>query len=206
MRRTIFLALLAALLLAPAAHAADPIAILRDCNDDSVLQGNYSPSELRQARKEIPTDADEYGDCRDVLSRAIAEASGSDSAGGSFGREPSGGTGTGDSGGDTGGDLGAGTSEGDTTPAPEPSATVAPSHSPEEDARLLNEAAASGERGVVVGGRAVSPGETQLAAQVGRNSVPATTVAVLALFVVALLVVLALPLIRRRRGVAPPQP
>ena len=73
MRRTIFLALLAALVFAPRPPSAtDPIKILRDCNDDSVLQGDYTASELRAAQKEMPTDADEYGDCRDVLSRAIA--------------------------------------------------------------------------------------------------------------------------------------
>ncbi len=74
MRRTIFLALLAALLLVPAAAhaAADPIKIIRDCEDDGVLQGNYTASELRKARSELPTDIDEYSDCRDVLSRAIA--------------------------------------------------------------------------------------------------------------------------------------
>ena len=47
MRRTIFLALLAALLIAPAARATPPDEIARDCNDDSVLQGNYSLADLR---------------------------------------------------------------------------------------------------------------------------------------------------------------
>ena len=56
----------------PAANAAGTTQILRDCADDGVLQGNYSPSELRKARKNIPTDTDEYTDCRDVLSRAAA--------------------------------------------------------------------------------------------------------------------------------------
>ena len=42
MRRTIFLALLAALLFAPAARATPPLEIQRDCADDDVLQGNYS--------------------------------------------------------------------------------------------------------------------------------------------------------------------
>src|SRR4051794_13921643 len=73
MRRTIFMALVAALLLVPsAAHAAGPIQILRDCGDDGLLQGNYTASELRNARNELPTDIDEYSDCRDVLGRAIA--------------------------------------------------------------------------------------------------------------------------------------
>lgn len=208
MRWTILSALLAALFLAPlpAAHAADPTEIIRDCADDDVLQGDYTLSELREARSSLPTDMDEYSPCRDVLARAIAEATGSDSAGGNFGRENSddGSTGGRGTGGGTGGDTGSGDT---TTPLPEASPTPAASPpSPEEDKRLLNEAAANGEQDVVVGGRAVSPGETRLAAQVGRNDVPATTVAVLALFLVALLVALTLPLVRRRRGVARPQP
>ena len=51
----------------PAASAASTTQILRDCADDGVLQGNYTPSELRKARQNIPTDTDEYTDCRDVL-------------------------------------------------------------------------------------------------------------------------------------------
>ena len=58
----------------PAANAASTTQILRDCADDGVLQGDYSPSELRKARQNIPTDTDEYTDCRDVLARAAAAA------------------------------------------------------------------------------------------------------------------------------------
>src|SRR5829696_7881111 len=68
----------------PAANAASTTQILRDCADDGVLQGTYSPSELRKARKNIPTDTDEYTDCRDVLARAGAGAvAGSGTGGGS---------------------------------------------------------------------------------------------------------------------------
>src|SRR3712207_9554893 len=79
--------LLGLIVAVPAANAASTTQILRDCADDGVLQGNYSPSELRKARKNIPTDTDEYTDCRDVLARAGASAiAGSGSGGsGSFG-------------------------------------------------------------------------------------------------------------------------
>src|SRR5919107_2238768 len=56
----------------PAAEAASTTQILRDCADDGVLQGDYKPAELRKARQNIPTDTDEYTDCRDVLARAAA--------------------------------------------------------------------------------------------------------------------------------------
>src|SRR5215217_9465069 len=67
----------------PAANAASTTQILRDCADDGVLQGDYTPAELRKARQNIPTDTDEYTDCRDVLARAAA--AGVSSRGGSGG-------------------------------------------------------------------------------------------------------------------------
>src|SRR3954454_1197883 len=79
MRRTIFLALLAALLITPAARAQEglsnsTIKLLRDCVDDSILQGHYTIAELNAASKAIDGDASEYSDCRDVLRRAISKA------------------------------------------------------------------------------------------------------------------------------------
>src|SRR3954470_14450515 len=92
LRLALGLCLLLALVAAPAANAASSTQILRDCADDGVLQGNYSPSELRRARRNIPTDTDEYTDCRDVLARAAAGAvagsgvgSGGPGASGGFG-------------------------------------------------------------------------------------------------------------------------
>src|SRR5215210_6222491 len=77
------------LVAAPAANAASTTQILRDCADDGVLQGDYSPSELRKARQNIPTDTDEYTDCRDVLARAasagVAGGGGGSGGAGGFG-------------------------------------------------------------------------------------------------------------------------
>jgi len=70
MLRLVLACVLIGLVATPAANAASTTQILRDCADDGVLQGSYSPSELRKARKNIPTDTDEYTDCRDVLARA----------------------------------------------------------------------------------------------------------------------------------------
>src|SRR3954471_6426243 len=89
MRRTIFLALLAALLCAPTARAAGKTtAILRDCADDGILQGSYTAAQLRTARDNVPAELNEYSDCQDVLSRAIsgkAAASSSNNSGNSGG-------------------------------------------------------------------------------------------------------------------------
>src|SRR5215213_1065793 len=83
--------LLGLVVFVPAAHAASTTQILRDCADDGVLQGTYSPSELRKARKNIPTDTDEYTDCRDVLARAGAAGISSRGGGSSGGAGGTGG-------------------------------------------------------------------------------------------------------------------
>jgi hypothetical protein len=74
MRRTTLLCLLAALLFAPAAMAASTTQILRDCQDDGVLEGHYTVAELRKAERNLPSDIAEYSNCGDVLSRAIDSA------------------------------------------------------------------------------------------------------------------------------------
>jgi hypothetical protein len=76
------LLLLAALavLVAPATASASPAQVIRDCGNDGTLNRNYSNSELRKARDNLPTDLAEYSDCRDVIAGAIT--SGSDKGGG----------------------------------------------------------------------------------------------------------------------------
>jgi hypothetical protein len=70
MRRSLA-ALIALLVLAPpAAQASTRSKIIADCADDGVLQGHYSASELRDARKHLSGDVLEYSDCVDVLRRA----------------------------------------------------------------------------------------------------------------------------------------
>jgi hypothetical protein len=192
MRWTILVALLGALLLAPAAHAAGPIQIIRDCEDDGVLQGSYTASELRNARANLPTDIDEYSDCRDVLSRAIAEKT-----------QTSGGGPTGGGGPIGGGTSGGGTTGGGTvTPAATPDAAkILGGPTTPEDRAAVNEAATSGDRPMKVDGRPISPASVW-----GRNGLPDTTIAVLALIGAALLAAFVPPILRRRRGVAPGQP
>src|SRR2546423_3512911 len=57
-------------LLAPASAHAGGAAVIRDCADDGRLQGHYNQRELRDALNSIPSDVDEYTDCRDVIRRA----------------------------------------------------------------------------------------------------------------------------------------
>jgi hypothetical protein len=63
----------------PAVALASPDGVLRDCANDGKLSKKYSNSELRGALKRIPSDLDEYSDCRDVIAGAITKGGGSGS-------------------------------------------------------------------------------------------------------------------------------
>jgi hypothetical protein len=61
-------------LVAPAT-AASPDAVIRDCVDDK-LDGTYSTGDLRWARDHLPTDIDEYSNCRELIAAALGSSSG----------------------------------------------------------------------------------------------------------------------------------
>jgi hypothetical protein len=61
--------LLAVLLPAASAHASGQD-VIRDCTDDEVMSKTYTQKEYRAALKELAADADQYGNCRDVILRA----------------------------------------------------------------------------------------------------------------------------------------
>ena len=69
MRRLLLTAVLGCLLL-PAAAWASGEAVIKDCTDDGVIQGHYSQQDYKNALANLPTDVDEYTDCRDVIKRA----------------------------------------------------------------------------------------------------------------------------------------
>ena len=71
MVRLLTLSGLILLLAAPTASAGVREKILRECQDGRIT-GHYTPKQLRDARKHIPTDVDEYSDCRDVLAQRHA--------------------------------------------------------------------------------------------------------------------------------------
>jgi hypothetical protein len=181
MRRTIFLALLATLLCAPAARADTTTQIWRDCVLDSKLDGHYTVAQLRQARSHPPADGLEYTDCTDILARAIAaktsssSSSGANPAGGTSGGAGGGGGGGGGTGSSSGGGSGGG---GGGSADSAPAAPLTPTTPADQQA--LTEAAIHGDNVVKVDGKPVMPGGTSnLAADVGRNSLPSTLVIVL---------------------------
>ena len=70
---------------APPADAARGNKVIRDCTDDGRLQGKYSQKDLRDALDSIPSDVDEYTNCREIIRRAAFGGAGGDNAGGEFG-------------------------------------------------------------------------------------------------------------------------
>ena len=84
MFRLLTLSGLILLLAVPTASAGVREKILRECQDGRIT-GDYSPGQLRDARKNIPTDIDEYSDCRDVLARASLSGRSAGNGGGGGG-------------------------------------------------------------------------------------------------------------------------
>lgn len=71
------LALIAVLLLGlPAAAHASGSAVIRDCADDGKLDKHYSQKDLQDAERNLPSDIDEYTDCRSVIRAALHGGSG----------------------------------------------------------------------------------------------------------------------------------
>jgi hypothetical protein len=186
MRRILFLCLLAALLAAPAAKAASTNQILRDCQDDSVLEGHYTVAEMRKALHHIPTDVSEYSDCSDVLTRAINAAT-ADNAGPAAPSPPA--------------PAGGGSTNRSTTavkPRSSPPAHHGSIDTPLDGANTVQERndagnAIVGSRGqpVDVGGRRISPGRLVAALT------PPTTLSVVLALLAATALAAAAPYVRR---------
>ena len=159
------------------AHAAGTREkIVADCYDDGKLDGNYSPSEIRDARNNLPADIDQYSDCRDVLARALG-GSGDKAVGG----------GSGGSGG--GGALGGAEDSG-------PAEPLVPS-GPQEQQDLEQAAVAGGDAPIQVGGTTVVPGAAGLASDAAHNAMPVTVVVAMVLLGLVALAG-AVPYVRRR--------
>lgn len=159
------------------AVAASRAEIIRDCADDGHLQGDYTAQELRDARKNLPSDVAEYTDCTDVLRRAELGAEGGGPPGG-----------PGVFGGETG-------RPGVTTdPGPEPTPPLVPET--DADRVALDESRRAPERPVTVGGEELVAGASPLRDGYRANSVPSSLVITLVLLALAGLA-LVLPPARR---------
>lgn len=70
MRLHVLLFTLLAVLLPATGALASGKDVIRDCTDDEVMAKTYTQKEYRAALKELAADADQYGNCRDVILRA----------------------------------------------------------------------------------------------------------------------------------------
>jgi hypothetical protein len=98
----------AAVLASPAVAQASPQGVIKDCAQDGKLDQQYSLSDLKKAEKQLPSDVDEYTNCRDVINQAEVAASGGHSKGSSHGAVSGAGSGGG------GGSASPGPSDADT--------------------------------------------------------------------------------------------
>ena len=87
--RTLLIALaLLAPALVPTGAMASGADVIDDCADDGVIDGRYSDGELREAERDLPSDVDEYTDCREAIRGELGSGGGS-RAGGSGSGDPS---------------------------------------------------------------------------------------------------------------------
>ncbi|HSD81661.1 MAG TPA: hypothetical protein VLB47_13415 [Solirubrobacteraceae bacterium] len=169
MRRTLpFILALAALLLAAAPALADSNQrIYDDCQDNGRIDGRYTQREFQKALNDLPSDLDEYTDCRDVIRRGQLAAAGGGGSGG--------GAGGGALGGGSGGGTGGAASR-------DPLATATP-----QERKAYADAVKAGARPVNLAGEAVRPGAGGLHRLASEgHDLPVPVIALLALVAVAL--------------------
>ena len=168
MVRLLTLSGLILLLAAPTASAGVREKILRECQEGRIT-GNYTPRQIRDARKNIPTDIDEYSDCRAVLARASLAGR----SGGPGGTAAPGGVFPGGGGGD-----------------------LTYANGPEEEQALVD-ALNTAPEGATVAGEKLFPAASGLAADAVRHGLPATLLIALILLGLCALAA-AVPAVRRR--------
>ena len=80
MSRLAYILVLIAVLTVPTLAHASAAGVIRDCAEDGDLDRKYSNKDLKNAQGNLPSDLDEYSDCREVIGGAIT--GGSDRGGG----------------------------------------------------------------------------------------------------------------------------
>jgi hypothetical protein len=184
--RRLLTALAIACLVAPAAAHADSGVdkLLADACNDEHIDGHYTQAQYKKALEELPTDADEYTGCRDILQRGrlASLGSGKKSSNGGGGGGSTGTTGGGGGGGG-GSSTGGGGSTGSSNPAPAPSADPTASATPAQKQAIA--AAGQSAKPVNVGGKLVQPGELGLGAISGSGHAVPTPLAALMVLLAA---------------------
>jgi hypothetical protein len=175
MVRLLTLSGLILLLAVPTASAGVREKILRECQNGRIT-GSYTPEQLRDARRNIPTDLDEYSDCRDVLARAgLAGSGGGGAAGG-------------------GGGVGGSVAPGGVQTTQSDQLSYAAN---DEERGELAKALSEGSTGADVGGDKIVPGASGLAVDAASHGLPTTLLTALILLGLCLAAAAA-PTVRRR--------
>jgi cobalamin biosynthesis Mg chelatase CobN len=176
--RRLLTALAIACLAAPAAANADSGVnkLLTDACKDEHIDGHYTQAQYKKALEQLPTDADEYTACRDVLQRGRLAALGSGKKNNTS-NSNNGNAGSGGGGGTTGGGGGStGSSGASGAPAADPVASATPAQK-----KALAQAGQTA-KAVNVGGKLVQPGELGIGAISGSgHSVPTPLAALMVL-------------------------
>jgi cobalamin biosynthesis Mg chelatase CobN len=173
--RRLLTALAIACLAAPAAASADSGVnkLLTDACKDEHIDGHYTQAQYKKALEQLPTDADEYTACRDVLQRGRLAALGSGKK--SNANNANNGTAAG-GGGTTGGGGSTGSSGSSGAPPADPVANATPAQK-----KAIAQAGQTA-KAVNVGGKLVQPGELGVGAISGSgHSVPTPLAALMVL-------------------------
>jgi hypothetical protein len=174
MRRVLLATTLAGLLVtfAPASALAAGQSVIRDCTDNGRIDSSHSQSDYNGALKSLPSDVDEYTDCRSIIKSAQRRDAASGTTGSTSGTSATSGT-SGDFGGDIGGSFG---------PAPDfgvsPSGTpIAPPTAAEGGA--ITAATGAAGTSVPIAGDPIVPGASGLGKNAGDAGVPGALLLVL---------------------------
>jgi hypothetical protein len=163
MRRVLVVPAVVVCLLAPAAAAhASARDVIRDCTDNGQIDSHHSAQDYNSALHNLPSDVDEYTDCRQIIAAAERRDAGGGGGGGGGGGSVSG-----------GGLPGVGG-----TPPPAAGANLPKTPG---EAGALAQAAKNGGNPVSVSGTPITPGGSGITSAAFRHSLPAPLIALLAL-------------------------
>ena len=175
---TLFLCLLAV----PAVAGASGRSVVRDCTDNGRIDSRHSQSDYKSALSNLPSDVDEYTDCRQIIEQAkrrdARAGSNSGGSGGSGGGGGGGFGGGGFGGGGFGGTGSTGSGAGFDSVTPPPSSNVPASPA---ESNALAQAAQNGGAPVAVGGEPITPGGSGLTEAALRHDVPGPLLALIVL-------------------------
>ena len=185
MRRVFAVLIALSCLAAPAAASAAPRDVIRDCTDNGRIDSYHSQSDYAGALQRLPSDVDEYTDCRGVIQAAKRRDA----------RRPPPSGGTGGGGGGAGGVFG-----GFDSPTPPPAANVPASPA---EAQALRQGTTHGGP-VTVAGEPIVPGGSGIRNAALRHDLPGPLLAALILLALAFLATTASG--ARARGLHAPAP